>query len=131
MEDLRLALGLGDSYLGQTPLIAGAIMNSRFLDAHGIEEIYNNDSLPHRKLGALANGTTPTPTTTTTTTLTNGINGIGNAGKLNLNGETWTVDFGDPMQIDDEVGMHWQGGSVQDMQEMDDALDDVLNLGDL
>ena len=35
------------------------------------------------------------------------------------------------MQIDDEVGMHSQGNSVQDMQEMDYALDDVLNLGDL
>ncbi|KAI4675845.1 uncharacterized protein J4E84_009998 [Alternaria hordeiaustralica] len=130
MEDLRLALELGDSYLGQTPLIAGSIMNSRFLDTHGIEDIYNAPAKP------LTNGT-----------LTNGINGITNGTKHDLNGETWTIDFGDPMQIDDEdglqvdsgdpiqiddeVGMLWQGGSVQDMQEMDDALDDVLNLGDL
>ncbi len=114
MEDLRLALELGDSYLGQTPLIAGSIMNSRFLDTHGIEEIYETPAKP------LTNGT-----------LTNGINGITNGTKHELNGETWTIDFGDPMQIDDEVGMHWQGGSVQDMQEMDDALDDILNLGDL
>jgi transcriptional coactivator HFI1/ADA1 len=129
MEDLRLALSLGDSYLGQTPLIAGAIMNNRFLDAPGIEEIYNRDSVMNnnnhgasRKLGSsLVNGTS----------LTNGINGLGNQGKHDLDGETWTVDLGDPMQIDDEVGMHWQGGSVQDMQEMDEALDDILNLGDL
>ena len=121
MEDLRLALALGDSYLGQTPFIAGSVMNSRFLDTEGIEDIYNSPRKPVLTNGVGINGTGTA----------NGINGIGNAGKLDLNGETWTIDFGDPMQIDDEVGMHWQGGSVQDMAEMDDALDDVLNLGDL
>ena len=40
MEDLRLALQLGDGYLGQTPLIAGSIYNSRFLDTEGIEDLY-------------------------------------------------------------------------------------------
>jgi len=119
MEDLRLALGLGDSYLGQTPLIAGSIMNSRFLDAQGIEDMYPSPAKP------LTNGA-----------LTNGINGAGagaGAGptKHQLNGETWTIDFGDPMQIDDEVNTNWQGGGVQDVQELDDALDDILNLGDL
>ncbi|KAH8635548.1 hypothetical protein IG631_10949 [Alternaria alternata] len=121
MEDLRLALALGDSYLGQTPFIAGSVMNSRFLDTEGIEDIYDPPRKPVLTNGVGINGTGTA----------NGINGIGNAGKLDLNGETWTIDFGDPMQIDDEVGMHWQGGSVQDMAEMDDALDDVLNLGDL
>ncbi|CAI9631022.1 transcriptional co-activator protein [Alternaria burnsii] len=121
MEDLRLALALGDSYLGQTPFIAGSVMNSRFLDTEGIEDIYNPPRKPVLTNGVGINGTGTA----------NGINGIGNAGKLDLNGETWTIDFGDPMQIDDEVGMHWQGGSVQDMAEMNDALDDVLNLGDL
>ncbi|CAA9957257.1 hypothetical protein CFE70_000827 [Pyrenophora teres f. teres 0-1] len=115
MEDLRLALGLGDSYLGQTPLIAGSIMNSRFLDTEGIEEIYDGPAKPPTN-GAIANG----------------INGTAaGAKKHQLNGETWTIDFGDPMQIDDEVNMNWQGGGVQDVQELDDALDDVLNLGDL
>ncbi|CAN9474380.1 unnamed protein product [Alternaria alternata] len=121
MEDLRLALALGDSYLGQTPFIAGSVMNSRFLDTEGIEDIYDPPRKPVLTNGVGINGTGTA----------NGINGIGNAGKLDLNGETWTIDFGDPMQIDDEVGMHWQGGSVQDMAEMGDALDDVLNLGDL
>ncbi|KAG9190078.1 hypothetical protein G6011_08166 [Alternaria panax] len=115
MEDLRLALALGDSYLGQTPLIAGQIVNARFLDGDGVEETC--DGKPAAK--PLTNG------------LGNAINGLGNSGKVNLDGETWTVDFGDPMLVDDEVGMHWQGGSVQDMAEMDDALDDILNLGDL
>ncbi|KAF2819611.1 hypothetical protein CC86DRAFT_449972 [Ophiobolus disseminans] len=40
MEDLRLALLLGDNFLGQTPLIAGSIYNSRFLDTQGIEDVY-------------------------------------------------------------------------------------------
>jgi transcriptional coactivator HFI1/ADA1 len=39
MEDLKLALMLGDGYLGQTPLIAGAIANSRCLDTVGIEDV--------------------------------------------------------------------------------------------
>lgn len=114
MEDLRLALEVGDSYLAQTPLIAGSIMNSRFLDTEGIDEIHDDSAKP------LTNGA-----------YTNGTNGAINGTKHQLNGETWTIDLGDPMQIDDEVGMHWQGGSVQDMQEMDDALDDILDLGDL
>jgi transcriptional coactivator HFI1/ADA1 len=125
MEDLRLALSLGDGYLGQTPLIAGTITNTRFLDTQGIEDIYP-DHPPAKPLLTnglgLANGLA----------VGNGnVNGVGNEGKYSLDGETWTVDVGDPMQIDDEVGMHWQGGSVQDVQELDAALDDLLDLGDL
>lgn len=119
MEDLRLALDLGDSYLGQTPLLAGAITHSRFLDTHGIEELY--DPSPTSKPltnGALANGVHSAPTTHV---------------KHAVNGESWSVDFGtgDAMHIDDEFGINWQGGSVQDITELDNALDDVLNLGDL
>ncbi len=116
MEDLRLALELGDSYLGQTPLIAGSITNSRFLDTHGIEDIY--DTLPTTKL-------------LPDVPLLNGINGIKTKTPYPVTGQTWTIDFGDPMQIDDDLGMNWQGGSVQDIGELDNALDDVLNLGDL
>lgn len=119
-EDLRLALELGDSYLGQTPLVAGSITNSRFLDTDGIENIYDSPPAPAKPL---TNGI-----------ITNGINGVSAVTKdqhPTLNGETWNVDFGDPMQIDDELGMNWQGGSVQDVVDLDAALDDVLNLGDL
>lgn len=115
MEDLRLALELGDCYLGQTPLIAGSILNSRFLDTEGIEEIYDNNASKPLMHGSL----------------TNGVHSATHDAKAPLNGETWTIDFGDAMQIDDEVDMYWQGGSVQDMQEMDDTLDDILNLGEL
>ncbi|CAO2654390.1 Nn.00g111230.m01.CDS01 [Neocucurbitaria sp. VM-36] len=120
MEDLRLALELGDSYLGQSPLTAGSIMNSRFLDTHGIEDIYETSAKP------LTNGA-----------LTNGVNGAVSNGAVSnglrhlVAGESWNVDFGDPMQIDDDLGLNWQGGSVQDITELDTALDDVLNLGDL
>ncbi|KAJ4375281.1 hypothetical protein N0V83_002367 [Neocucurbitaria cava] len=134
MEDLRLALELGDGYLGQSPLTAGAIVNSRFLDTQGIEDIY--DTRP-------AN-TTPTVSTKALTNgaLTNGVGVNGAAARHALaSGESWHVEFGgggtgtaggggsgggDPMQVDDDMGMNWQGGSVQDVTELDTALDDVL-----
>lgn len=122
MEDLRLALAMGDSYLGQTPIIAGSICNSRFLDAEGIEHVYA-DSSPALAKKSLTNG------------LSNGVNGTAN-GVHHIAGQVWNVDFGnaggDPMQIDSEdLGLNWQGGSVQDVQELDSALDEVLNLADL
>jgi len=103
MEDLRLALQLGDGYLGQTPLIAGSIYNSRCLDTEGIDDLYE------------------------TKHLTNGnANGIGHGG------EVYTVSFDagvDMMQIDGDEG--WVGGGVNEGQDLDDLLDDVLNLADL
>jgi transcriptional coactivator HFI1/ADA1 len=107
MEDLRLALELGDAYLGQVPLISGTITNSRFLDTPGMEEIY--DTSPRKNL--LNNAS-------------NGINGTSNA---MANG--WNVDLGDPMVLDDDL--MWQGGSVQDLDDLDGALDGVLELDDL
>jgi transcriptional coactivator HFI1/ADA1 len=119
MEDLRLALQLGDGYLGQTPIIAANITNSTFLDVPGIE---NTNSSPKKPL-------------------TNGIiaNGIGRdkSGLSQWLGEGVIVDLkdageGDKMQVDGEDDMtNWMGGSVQDVGELDGALDDVLNLGDL
>ncbi|KAH3962733.1 hypothetical protein HBH64_006520 [Parastagonospora nodorum] len=40
MEDLQLALRLGDGYLGQTPIIAGQVLHSRCLDTQGVEDLY-------------------------------------------------------------------------------------------
>lgn len=104
MEDLRLALQLGDGYLGQTPLIAGSIYNSRCLDTEGIEDLYEAKHL------------------------TNGdANGVGHGG------EVYTVSFdagGDAMLIDGEDG-GWVGGGVDEGQDLDDLLDDVLNLADI
>jgi transcriptional coactivator HFI1/ADA1 len=44
LEDLKLALQLGDGYLGQTPLIAGGIWHQRCLDTEGIEDLYKNEN---------------------------------------------------------------------------------------
>lgn len=119
MEDLRLTVELGDSYLGQTPVIAGSIYNSRFLDTQGIEEIYSDAG----------------PKTTSTNGTVNGVNGAAK-GVHQVAGQTWNVQIdlgqGDPMQIDgDDPGSGWQGGSVQDVAELDNVLDDILNLADL
>lgn len=107
MQDLRLALELGDSYLGQVPLISGSITNSRFLDTPGMEELYDSS---HSK--TLING------------LTNGVNGASSHGFSN----GWNIDLGDPMVLDEELT--WQGGSVKDIDDLDGALDSVLELGD-
>ena len=120
MEDLRLALQLGDGYLGQTPIIAGTIANGTFLDVPGIEDIYPS---AQKKKGR-ANGI---------------VNGIGQdkSGLAKWLGEGISVDFkvdGEPekMQVDgDDEMANWMGGSVGDAEDLDGALDDVLNLGDL
>lgn len=121
MEDLRLALQLGDGYLGQTPVIAGHITNSTFLDVPGIEEIYPS---PQKKKPTRTNGI---------------INGTvqDKSGLAKWLDEGITVDLkadgeGDKMQVDgDDEMANWNGGSVGDVGELDSALDDVLNLGDL
>ncbi|KAF1963609.1 hypothetical protein CC80DRAFT_397866 [Byssothecium circinans] len=110
MEDLRLALMLGDGYLGQVPLISGSITNSRFLDTPGVEELYDTQP-PGKK--PLTNG------------LLKGIHGT----HSNLNGDAgvgqaWNIDLGDPMVLDEELT--WQGGSVQDISDLDNSLDDLL-----
>ncbi|PSN61373.1 hypothetical protein BS50DRAFT_149404 [Corynespora cassiicola Philippines] len=133
MEDLRLAHVLGDSYLGQVPLIAGQIMHSRFLDSNGMEDLYDAPpSHPHAGPGAAApaaavaaaaaaaavpkvvngvNGAAKPMSTTAPATVTNGFH----------------IDLGDSMVLDEESG--WQGGSVKDTDELDAALDGVLELG--
>jgi len=61
----------------------------------------------------------------------NDTGGHGNSGYW-LDGQLWTVDLGDTdaMLADEDIGLHWQGGSVQDIAELDGALDDILNMGD-
>ena len=121
MEDLRLALQLGDGYLGQKPYLSGHITNSTFLDIPGIEDIYPS---PQKRKPARTNGI---------------INGIGQdkSGLAKWLDEGITVDLkvdgeGDKMQVDgDDEMANWNGGSVGDIGDLDSALDDVLNLGDL
>ncbi|KAH7410443.1 transcriptional regulator of RNA polII, SAGA, subunit-domain-containing protein [Phaeosphaeria sp. MPI-PUGE-AT-0046c] len=105
MEDLKLALALGDGYLGQSPVIAGGIVHSRCLDTKGIEGIYDTESR---------------------------LNGVANGVKSKVGGENWNVDFGGDVQMVD-VDAHenaeeaWLGGEAEGL---DGVLDDVLSLGD-
>lgn len=113
MEDMRLALELGDSYLGQVPLIASQITNSRFLDTRGIEEIYESPS--KSAVNGIGGVTAGAPAT-------NGVNGT-----IATTASGYHVDLGDPMQIDEDLT--WQGGSVQDIDSLDGVLDAVLDIG--
>jgi transcriptional coactivator HFI1/ADA1 len=73
LEDLKLALQLGDGYLGQTPLIAGGIWHARCLDTEGIEDLYKTED-----------------------------DGEGMKGGEVWNVEFGNADLGDPMDIDGE-----------------------------
>ncbi|KAH6644155.1 transcriptional regulator of RNA polII, SAGA, subunit-domain-containing protein [Boeremia exigua] len=120
MEDLRLALQLGDGYLGQAPIIAGNIINASFLDVPGIEDVYPAPQKKRDRPNGIVNGV-----------------GQDKSGLARWLGEGITVDFKtagdtDRMQIDgDDEMAHWNGGSVGDVADLDGALDDVLNLGDM
>lgn len=122
MEDLRLALLLGDGYLGQVPLISGSISNSRFLDTPGVEDVYDLPPyIPSKAAATLPNGLPAA----------NGINGVAVPDPLanQAADQTWNIDLGDPMVLDDDLT--WHGGSVKDVDDMDTALESVLELGNL
>tara|TARA_R110002003_G_scaffold2027_6_gene23922 strand:+ start:45452 stop:45943 length:492 start_codon:yes stop_codon:yes gene_type:complete len=109
LEDLRLALQLGDGYLSQTPLIAGGIWNSRVLDTEGIQLLYaddDDDAAPPEKKMKIANGVDKPA------------------------GQTWRVECtgGDAMLLDEDS---WAGGGVADTRDLDGVLDDVLSLAEL
>lgn len=112
MEDLRLALDIGEGYLGQVPILAGSIANSRFLDTPGMDTLYPSKSNMIAPGKSVTNGI--------------GVNGVGKNSNA-FNG--LSIDPGDPMVIDEELA--WQGGSVKDIDDLDGALDAVLELGDL
>jgi len=107
MEDLRLALEIGDQYLPQIPILRGQIINSTYLDTPGMEELHSSTLNKAQHNGIGVNGPS--------------INGT-------VNG-SWNVESGDPMIIDEELT--WQGGSVKDMDDLDGALDGLLELGNL
>jgi transcriptional coactivator HFI1/ADA1 len=117
MEDLRLALEVGDSYLGQVPLISGQITHARFLDAHGVEELSMETQGLGRPATATANSGPPAPLD-----IRNGENGRGGL----ANGFSW--DLGDPGYVMDD-DWTWNGGSVQDVDGLDSVLDGCLAIG--
>ncbi|OCK83760.1 transcriptional co-activator [Lepidopterella palustris CBS 459.81] len=106
MEDLKLALELGDSYLGQVPLIAGQITNGGHLDVE-FEGREVGDELaraPEKRNGAVG--------------LTNGIG---------VSGATYLIDA-DAMVID-EADWGWQGGGDSELGDLDGVLDHCLAVG--
>jgi transcriptional coactivator HFI1/ADA1 len=101
MGDLRLALELGDSYLGQVPIISAEIRHSGTSDA--FDERNENE---RTKEAELTNSTGPR---------LNGVNGI--------NGHA-----DDAMDID-EPEMIWQGVNPKSMTAIHSALDECLAIG--
>lgn len=109
MEDLRLALDIGDGYLAQVPILAGAVANAQYLDTPGMDKLYKSKADEER---GLVNGFT----------VNGAVKPAGLYSSSNLGG-------GDPMDIDDDFA--WQGGSVKDVDELDSALDAVLEVGEM
>jgi transcriptional coactivator HFI1/ADA1 len=114
MEDLRLALGIGDGYLGQVPILAGAVANARCLDTPGIDALDRRNGTGGKVGNGLVNG------------FGGGVNGAKKSAGVYSVG---SAVVGDPMEIDEESA--WQGGSVKEVDDLDSALDAVLELGDL
>ncbi|KAF2711367.1 hypothetical protein K504DRAFT_465133 [Pleomassaria siparia CBS 279.74] len=123
MEDLRLALELGDSYLGQVPLISGAITNARFLDAYGVEELAMETQGQGRSIVPVANGVPNlAPVSLLNGTADGNLNGNNAAlNNYHFNLDEPTVDFGDDWT--------WKGGEVQDVDGLDGVLDGCLAIG--
>jgi transcriptional coactivator HFI1/ADA1 len=121
MSDLKLAYSLGESYLGQVPLIAGQILNSRWTDeyedreeeepARAVEMVRTRSSgaavemVRSRSSGAAVNG----------------VNGI-KAVNGHINGP-------DEMDID-EQDWGWHGTSTKDHFAVGALLDECLAIGE-
>lgn len=105
MSDLKLAYSLGDSYLGQVPIIAGEILNSRYADEtedrEPEEPPKSIEMVRTRSSGVNVNGV-------------NGVNGI--------NGHAH-----DPNEMDvDENDYGWQGSNERDLLAIGSLLDECL-----
>jgi transcriptional coactivator HFI1/ADA1 len=113
MSDLRLALQLGDNYLGQVPLIAGQILNT-----YGLDQF---DDLPPQEVKS---GSTAGLIQKRKQLGLNGTNGINVNGTNGVNGHA-----GDPMDLD-EPPLSWQGISPKDQSTVRSVLDDLLAIGE-
>jgi transcriptional coactivator HFI1/ADA1 len=113
MEEIRLALELGDSYLGQVPLIAESIAGARkrYLDDDEADGV-GQDEGPTRSVAAVVNGLAANKANPTQP------NGVTNG---------FLPDAGDPMIVDEEWG--WRGGQVTDVDALDAVLDGCLAVG--
>ncbi|KAF2274646.1 uncharacterized protein EI97DRAFT_380783 [Westerdykella ornata] len=144
MEDLKMAMILGDGFLGQAPAISGVIFNGKYLDAPGVEELENErrvSSPPRRKdREKIVNGLS------TNANVPNGIPEISRGQLVNgnstpgpdlpskahtYNGADYTgyhVELGDPIPIMDD-DWTWVGSTEQDVRAMDARLDAYLAVG--
>jgi transcriptional coactivator HFI1/ADA1 len=113
MEDLRMAMTLGDGYLGQTPIIWGSITNGHFLDTPGVEEIEDEER------ERLRNGDIAT---------SNGNARPGRKAKADIEYYGYNVELGDPGVVMDD-DWTWTGAGVQDVQNLDAVLDGCLAVG--
>jgi transcriptional coactivator HFI1/ADA1 len=109
MEDLRLALHLGDPFLGHVPIMSSQILNETFLDTHGIEDVVGGERV-------------------------GGVGGHGHGFSLHqsnglANGLSsgYHFDLNEPAVAEDEWS--WAGGSVQDLDSLDAVLDGCLAVG--
>ena len=117
MEDLRLALQLGDGYLGQSPFVAGTIANAKLLDTYGIEDIYTHSSPLHAAV--------PPNARNHPRWLADGLTVSFPDAAADAAGDTAMADAGDAEAV------AWQGDTGPDGRVLDDALDEVLGLADL
>jgi transcriptional coactivator HFI1/ADA1 len=114
MEDLRMAMVLGDGYLGQTPCIWGTITNGHFLDTPGVEEGENEerDRLRNGSLAATAAANTR----------------MHRKPKVDTDYYGYNIDLGEPGVVMDD-DWTWTGAGVQDVQALDAVLDQCLAVG--
>ncbi|KAF2147407.1 uncharacterized protein K452DRAFT_217310 [Aplosporella prunicola CBS 121167] len=104
LHDLQLALELGDSYLGQVPLITANIMNAT--DEYDELEDYDMAGTDNHFIGGRVGGNYAV----------NGVNGVHGAGHE------------DEMMID-ENDWGWQGATAKDRDAVNSVLDDILATG--
>ncbi|KAK7512903.1 transcriptional regulator of RNA polII, SAGA, subunit-domain-containing protein [Phyllosticta citriasiana] len=126
LGDLRVALELGDSYLGQVPLISAGILNACY-DTDGYDEMDIDEPLhlnQNQKLG-------PSPR------LNGSIHGAGPGGGAGpaagggpaLNGINGTASVPNGVHHDDEImsdDFGWLGGAPKEREMVHSTLDDIL-----
>ncbi|KAK8183389.1 putative transcriptional co-activator [Phyllosticta capitalensis] len=122
LEDLRVALQLGDSYFGQVPLVTAGIVNARY-DTDGYDEMDIDEPQhfhPNQKLvsGPRLNGS-----------IHGGGAGSAAGGGPALNGINGTASIPNGVHHDDEImsdDCGWAGGALKEREGLNAALDDIL-----
>ncbi|KAI9788933.1 MAG: transcriptional coactivator hfi1/ADA1 [Peltula sp. TS41687] len=104
MDDFRLSLELGDSYLGHMPLTIERIMGG-YLEGEFADDMMVDDDEPEEG-SRMANGANP---------VVNGVNNI-------LYGDDNTI-------MDDPSDWGWEGATAEDRGTLDSLLDECLAIG--